>query len=146
MRRTDLQSAQPFDATSLAFREKWAAILRLPRLTADEQRALDEWRSSQWVPQRALHYMWAHIDPVHGCCSWKWAAFGKAIDLDRAEIDAVTATRSEQADRLGQWLLGVEALARQRNTDSQPAVGEYYERLGALGYDSHYEAHEEHCE
>ena len=131
----------PIDYVRLDNRARWLAILgpgHVTPLTADEQRALDAWRLHRWIPQGALQYAWAHVDPIHGCaeCAWSWPAFVAELEADRVEINAVTSEHPDQTDRLRQWLLDVEALGRQRDTDSRPVVGEYYERLSTLGYDA----------
>jgi hypothetical protein len=101
---------------------------------------------ADWVPQHALHYAWACVDPVHGRGGsarmassgepWRWWDFERALDRDRAEISAFIAAHPEHADRLQGWLRGIEALALRREAEPHRNIGYYYRTLQALGYDS----------
>ena len=128
--------------------------MRLEPLTADERQQLEAWRASQWVPQRALRYAWARVDAIHGRGGsmvygrprrpedldtgdgWSLTRFLAALDADREDIEAFTMEHPEQGSRLREWVAEMEAIGQQREHGSQPATGEYYEALRALGYDS----------
>jgi hypothetical protein len=126
----------------------------VPELTPAESAQWEALRRarSDWVPQTALRYAWARVDPFHGRGGqiymgrprrpddlgsgdgWSLASFRAALEEDRAEIALVVRQHPEQRDRLSDWLRQIEALGHQRDHDHAPGAGDYYERLIKLGY------------
>src|SRR5262245_29733760 len=93
-------------------RARWGGIVDdVPALTADERNLLEEFRrgESGWVPQRALHYAWGRVDPIHGIGGshvlgrlrqagdsgagdgWSLEKFLEALAVDQIEIDRAVA-------------------------------------------------------
>ena|SRR5688572_3291333 len=151
MRRRPSAPASHLDVAELEHRARYGGWLwDIPPLTQAEQERWDAIRRSRpdWVPQRALHYAWARVDPNWGrggeCHSrhfgstdgWTLDGFLAALREDEQEIAEVVALHPAQEPRLRQWhdRMTVLGHGRERDPDGLSA-GEYYERLHELGYD-----------
>jgi len=142
--RRDRHAPLPDSAATddgLDARAKWGGLVDdLEPLNADE---LVTWKERErarptWVPQRALHFFWRHVDPVHGGGEWSWPGFAAALEHDRAEVLAVSNEHQTQAARLQKWLKDVEKLGQRRDGDPDArsnGIGIYYELAIGLGYD-----------
>jgi hypothetical protein len=129
-------------------RARWGGLLGdLAALTEAQQIEWEAFRRGreEWHPQRALRYAWARIDAVHGLggrCGtssrrdgWCLDHFLDALAADRRDVEAVITTYPSQRTRLTRWLSAMAVLGRARAAAPHAEAGEWYQRLGQLGYD-----------
>ena len=153
LRRQRLVQEPRINVDELAARVKWAGLLE-PAFTPEERAV---WQAHQrarldWVPPRALTYLWDRADPIHGRGGthylgqprraddpgtgdvWKLSRFQDALAEDGREIERVGSEHPEQADRLRVWLRAMKALGLERDRQPDPDVGHFYEACRTLGY------------